>query len=228
MKTDMNQHMWRLAAGILASLLLGACASTGGTRSGAGGADPVAPANGTPALASSSASPGGNTPPAAARRARPPCQPRALDLGYGPALSPMTGEHGDFYALINRGARACTLAGYLDIRLYDANGAPLPFRYRHGHSPYVTAAAPVTVTLRPGASAWVLVAKYRCDVGTDRDARSIRITVPGAQHAVLTGRASSRDVGVSALSYCRGGTNDPGQTVAVSPVEPTLQAAVRG
>jgi hypothetical protein len=222
----MNQHMWRLAAGILASFLLGACASTGGTRNGAGGADPVAPANGTPALASSSASPGGTTPLAAVRRARPPCQPAALALGYGPVLSPMTGEHGDFYALINRGALACTLTGYLDITLYDANGAPLPFRYSRGHSPYVTAAAPVTVTLRPGAAAWVLVAKYRCDVGTERDARTIRITVPGARPAALTGRASSRNDGVSALSYCRGGTSDPGQTVAISPVEPTLQAAV--
>lgn len=223
----MNQHMWRLAAGILASFLLGACASTGGTRSGAGGACLVARANGTPASASSSASPGANTLSAPGRRARP-CQPAVLALGYGPALSPMTGEHGDFYVLINRGALACILAGYLNITLYDANGAPLPFRYSHGHGPYVTAAAPVTLTLRPGASAWVLVAKYRCDIGIDRDAASIRITVPGAQHAVFTGRVSSGGLGVSALSYCRGGTNDPGQTVAVSPVEPTLRAAIQG
>jgi len=81
------------------------------------------------------------------------------------------------------------------------------------------------VTLRLGASAWLLVAKYRCDIGIDRDAATIRITVPGAQPAVLTGRASSDDAGVSALSYCRGGSNDPGQAIAVSPVEPTLQAA---
>jgi hypothetical protein len=222
----MKQHIWRLAAGILASLLLGGCASAGGTKS-TGGAGPVAPASGTPASASSSASPGGNTLSAAGRPARP-CQPAALALGYGPALSPMTGEHGDFYALINRGALACTLAGYLDIRLYDANGAPLPFHYSHGRSPYVTTSDPVAVTLRPGASAWVLVAKYRCDVGIDRDATTVRITVPGAQRAVLTGRASSGDAGVSALSYCRGGTTDPGQTVAVSPVEPTLQTAVHG
>jgi hypothetical protein len=224
----MKQHIWRLATGILVSLLLGACASTGGARNGTAAADPVARANGTPASASSAVSPGDSTPSVAGRRGGPPCQPAVLALGYGPALSPMTGEHGDFYLLINRGALACTLAGYLNITLYDANGAPLPFRYSHGHSPYVTAAAPVTLTLRPGASAWVLVAKYRCDIGIDRDAASIRITVPGAQHAVFTGRVSSGGLGVSALSYCRGGTNDPGQTVAVSPVEPTLQAAIHG
>lgn len=213
----MKQHMWRLAAGILASVLLGACASTTSTGNGTGGSGPVAPAKGTPASVSSQAS----------SRARPPCQPAALALGYGPQLSPMTGEHGDFYALINRGASACTLAGYPDIALYDAGGAPLPFHYSRTHSPYVTAAAPVTVTLRPGASAWFLVAKYRCDTGTGPDATTIRITVPGAQHAVVTGRASSGDAGVSALSYCRGGMNDPGQTLAVSPIEPALQATVR-
>jgi hypothetical protein len=140
----------------------------------------------------------------------------------------MTGEHGDFYALINRSAAACTLTGYVDITLYGANGAPLPFHYSRGHSPYVTGTTPGPVTLQPGASAWVLVAKYRCDSGVSRDATTIRITVPGAQHAMLTGRASSGDLGVSALSYCRGGVNDPGQTVAMSPFEPTLQATVRG
>jgi|CZLB01.1.fsa_nt_gi hypothetical protein len=67
----------------------------------------------------------------------------------------MTGEHSDFYALTNHGASACTLAGYPEITLYGAHGAPLPFRYSRRHSPYVTAAAPVTVILRPDASAWV-------------------------------------------------------------------------
>jgi TctA family transporter len=86
---------------------------------------------------------------------------------------------------------------------------------------------PVTVTLRPGASAWLLVAKYRCDAGIGRNATAIRITVPGAQHAVLTGRAAASGAGVSALSYCLGGVNDPGQTVAVSPIEPALQATAR-
>jgi hypothetical protein len=136
----------------------------------------------------------------------------------------MTGEHGDFYALVNRGPSACTLAGYPDVTLYDANGAPLPFHYSRGHGPYVTAASPVTVTLRVGASAWVLVAKYRCDIGIAEVATTIRIALPGAQHTALTGRASSDSAGVSALSYCRGGVNDPGQTVAISPIESALQA----
>lgn len=209
----MNQRMWRLAAGILAPILLVACASTSGPGNGTAGSRPVAPIQATPG----SVLPGSS-------RALPPCQPAALALGYGPQLSPVTGEHGDFYALINRSASACTLAGYPGITLYDAHGAPLPFRYSRRHSLYVTAAAPVTVIVRPGAAAWVLVAKYRCDLGISRDATTIRITVPSAQHAVLTGRAPSGDAGVSALSYCRGRMNDPGQTVATSPIEPALQA----
>jgi hypothetical protein len=140
----------------------------------------------------------------------------------------MTGEHGDFYELINRGASACTLAGYPDITLQDASGAVLPFHYRHRHSQYVTGAGPVTVTLQPGTAAWVLVAKYRCDIGIGTAAAAtIRITVPGARRAAPARAVSSGDAGVSALSYCRGGTSDPGQTIGVSPFEPTLQATVR-
>ena len=205
----MTERGWRLAAGIVASVLLGVCACTPGPGNGTAGSGPAPP------------------PPTASSRARPPCQPAALALGYGPQLSPMTGEHGDFYALVNRGASVCTLAGYPGITLYDANGAPLPFHYTRKHSPYVTAAPPVTVTLRPGASAWLLVAKYRCDTGIGRNATTIRITVPGAQYAVVTGRVSASGAGVSALSYCLGGVNDPGQTVAVSPIEPALQATGR-
>ena len=176
----MIQHMRWLAAGLLAAVLLGACATAGGTRGDAGH---MSPASGTsPAVGRPPAV--GTTSPAASRT-RPPCRPAALVLGYGPQLVPMTGEHGDFYRLTNHGASACTLAGYPGITLYAANGAPLPFHYSRGRSQYVTAAAPVTVTLRPGASAWVLVAKYRCDIGIERNAATIRITVPGARRAVI-------------------------------------------
>jgi hypothetical protein len=62
------------------------------------------------------------------------------------------------------------LVGYPGITLYDAAGAAMPFHYTHGHSQYVTWAPPMTVTLRPRTSAYLLVAKYRCDVGIVRDA----------------------------------------------------------
>jgi len=82
-------------------------------------------------------------------------------------------------------------------------------------------ADPAAVTLVPGASAYVLVAKYRCDRGILRNAAAIRLWMPALRGAVLAGRASPGGRGVSTLSYCVGGASDPGQTVAVSPVERT-------
>lgn len=79
------------------------------------------------------------------------------------------------------------------------------------------------MTVQPGGAAWILVAKYRCDLGDLRDATTIALTVPGAANE-LTGPLP-RNGGVAALTYCRGGADDPGQTVIVSPIEPALSAA---
>ncbi|MGI8681529.1 MAG: DUF4232 domain-containing protein [Mycobacteriales bacterium] len=122
-----------------------------------------------------------------------------------------------------QGPTSCTLVGYPGITLYDAAGAAMPFHYTHGHSQYVTWAPLMTVTLRPRTSAYLLVAKYRCDVGIVRDAATIRIALPTPHPVVCRGPVSTTGLGVS-LSFCRGGTSDPGQTVAVSPIEPTLLA----
>lgn len=152
------------------------------------------------------------------------CRPEVLTLAYGPRLSPMTGEHGVFYELINHGRLACTLAGYPHVRLYAGREA-LPFRYIFGGGPYVTGKPPVTVTMNPGGAAWILVAKYRCDQGALRDATTISLTMPGMDGAALAGPVSRDGAGVSTLSYCRGSAADPGQTVAVSPIEPAPGAA---
>jgi hypothetical protein len=152
------------------------------------------------------------------------CGPGVLTLAYGPRVSPMTGEHGVFFELINHGRLACTLAGYPHIRLY-ADGQALPFRYIFGAGPYVTGKPPATVTVNPGGAAWILVAKYRCDQGALRDATTISLTMPGVASAALAGPVSRDGAGVSTLSYCRGTAADPGQTVAVSPIEPAPSAA---
>ncbi len=154
------------------------------------------------------------------------CGPAALTLAYGPGLSPMTGEHGVFYELVNHGRLPCALAGYPDIALYAGRTA-LPFRYAHGGGPYVTSAAPAAVTLQPGQAAWVLGAQYRCDLGIIRSATTIRLILPGAARAVLTGPVAQDGAGVPVLSYCRGGPGDPGQTVTVSPFESTKRATTR-
>jgi hypothetical protein len=42
--------------------------------------------------------------------------------------------------------------------------------------------------------------------------------------AAFAGREAAAAVGAAGLSYCRGGQYDPGQVIAVSPIEPTQQA----
>ena len=150
------------------------------------------------------------------------CPGRALVPHPGTYVSPMTGEHAVMYALTNRGPAACTLKGYPQVVLTDATGAVLPFRYAEGGGAYITSARPVTVVLAHGASAYVLVAKYRCDLGIEHNATTIRLTLP-TPHA-LAWREAVGISGSTGLSYCRGGQHDPGQLVGVSPVEPTQQA----
>jgi len=199
----MNQRIWQMTAMIMAGCALAGCAAASG------------PGASTPA--------GGHmpAPPDGSRTGR--CGTGVLTLAYRPGLSPMTGEHGGFYELVNHGRRACTLAGYPHITLY-ADGDPLPFRYIVGDGPYVTSRPPATVTVQPGGGAWILVAKYRCDLGDLRAATTIAVTVPDTASALTS--PVPRDGGVSALSYCRGGAGAPGQVVTVSPIEPAPDAAI--
>jgi len=153
-----------------------------------------------------------------------PCRPGTLALGYGPQLIPMTQEHGDWYKLTNRGGSACRLAGYPAVTLYRQDGTRLRFHYTNGPSRFITSAPPHAVVIRPGASAWVLVAKNTCVLRSDRGAAVIRITLPGQRPVSVSGRTAAGPAGVSNLDHCRD-PRDPGQTVAVSPIEPTRRAA---
>jgi hypothetical protein len=153
------------------------------------------------------------------------CPARALVLRPGRPVVPMTGEHAVIYALANRGPVTCTVHGYPQVVLYGANGDVLPFHYATGGGAYVTSGKPVTVVLAHGASAYILVAKYRCDLGIVGNATAIRLTLPAAHGGVLAQREAVGISGPAGLSYCRGGPHDPGQLVTVSPAEPTAQAA---
>jgi hypothetical protein len=191
----MRRSVKAAAAAVLVALTAGGCGSGTGTAHRAG--------------------------PAEAEVSR--CPARALVLRPGAFVVPMTGEHAVMYALTNRGAVTCALSGYPKMVLYDAEGAALPFRYARGGGAYVTSRKPATVVLARGASAYVLVAKYRCDLGVARNATAIRLMLP-ARGAVFAGREALAITGAAGLSYCRGGPRDPGQVIAVSPVEPTQQA----
>jgi hypothetical protein len=151
----------------------------------------------------------------------PRCMTSVLALRPGPMVSAMIGEHAVMYALTNRGVGSCTVSGYPRIVLYAAAGRALPFRYARGGGPYVTGRKPGLVVLAPGASAYVLVAKYRCDLGIVANVTAVRVSVPAAGGTVFT---RSEAIGRPILSYCRGGPDDPGQLVTVSPIEQTAQA----
>ncbi|MGO9293811.1 MAG: DUF4232 domain-containing protein, partial [Streptosporangiaceae bacterium] len=134
----------------------------------------------------------------------PWCRAGSLVLRPGAGVVSMTGEHAVMYALANRG-QACALKGYPRVLLYDPAGRVLPFRYAYGGGAYVTAASPATVVLAPGASAYLLVAKYRCDLGIEDAAAEIRITLRLAHGAPFTAREPVAVTGPAGLSYCRGG-----------------------
>jgi Protein of unknown function (DUF4232) len=151
------------------------------------------------------------------------CAASLLVLRPGPFGSAMTGEHADSFMLTNRGSAACTVSGYPQVTLYDSHGVAVPFRYATGGGAYVTAKRPATVLLSPGKSAYVLVAKYRCDLGTVDDATAIRLSLRADKGPAFAGREPVGG-GVAGLSYCKGGRADPGQLVTVSPLEATFQA----
>ena len=152
------------------------------------------------------------------------CAAHALVLRTAAPVPPMTGEHAVLYTLANRGPAACSLRGYPRVTLYDARGRVLPFRYAAGGGAYVTSRKPVTVVLAHGAMAYVLAAKYRCDLGIAQNAATIRLALPAAGGQVFSSRQPLKLSGPPGLSYCRGGPRDPGQLVTTSPIEETPQA----
>jgi hypothetical protein len=61
------------------------------------------------------------------------------------------------------------------------------------------------------------VAKYRCDLEDLASATTLTAMLPG-QHVVMSVSLSGRAL---KLDYCAGGPDHPGNTVAISPIEPT-------
>jgi hypothetical protein len=218
----MRHRMAHLAAAVLLGLLAASCGGAAGTHSGAAGTHS--------ATAGTHGGAAGTHSGAAGTRggAAAPCQPGQLALGHGPQISPATQEHGDVYTLVNRGRSACTLAGYPGVTLYDSGTSPLPFRYTDADSQYIIMAPPAAVLLRPGASAYVLVAQAACVLGDEQAAVTIRISMPRPSDATVTGRAWSDSRGVSQLYYCRGGRGGARSPVFVSPIERTQPFAATG
>ena len=191
------------------------CTSTRATETTTTTATPVT--TGTAAdLAPPTGPPATAPPTTAAVVASVPCPTTALRLGVGPPVSEETGEHSLLLMLANGSSSACFLEGYPRITLDDAGQTVLPFSYEHGG--YQTAGpGPQRVALAPGATAYVMINKYRCDLGDEGTAATLGLIPPDGTSTLTVTIAGLRD-----FSYC--GPGDPGSTVDISPVEPTAAA----
>jgi hypothetical protein len=150
----------------------------------------------------------------------PRCVMASLSVRLAGQPSPTTGAHPLALRLINRGPKACVLNGYPFVALRDAKGI-IPFVYRHHGDMMVTSRPPSLVLVRPGGSAYVLLDKFRCDLGERRVSTNVEIWLKGST-------TRSRPVGVLAerISLCKPGIAAEGRVVNVSPFEPTLRATL--
>lgn len=154
----------------------------------------------------------------AADRASPPtCTTSQLRLKLGPLVSEKTEQHTAAFALRNLHARACSLIGYPTVTLLDSAGRLLPFAYGHRGDQMITGAAPDTVRLPGGGSAYFALNKNACVSFTRRASTQIRVALPASR-----GNLSLRLPHYPLLDYCPAG--DPGNGITVSPIEPTLTA----
>jgi Protein of unknown function (DUF4232) len=151
----------------------------------------------------------------------PRCAIASLSVRRAQDVSPTTGANPLALRFVNRGASACVLEGYPIVVLRDANGV-IPFAYRHRGDVMVTPRAPRPVLLRVGGSAYVLLDKFRCDVGDRRVSKSVQIGLKGSS-------SRSRQLSVHAhIALCKPGIAAEGRVVNVSPFEPTLRATLHG
>ena len=159
----------------------------------------------------------------------PRCLSSSMQLGIGPTLHAVTGEHAVIFTLTNRPASACKLHGYPRVKFLDGNAKVLSFRYSASYgssSPYLTMAAPKDVVLAHGAVAYFLVAKYGCSRGTAQIASTIAVRLPEASSTGGTFRSSSSVV--RTFGHCVGKRGDPGQLVGVSPITSTAAETYAG
>jgi hypothetical protein len=160
------------------------------------------------------------SPEGAAAEVRPSCRAAGFSIAVGFAISPATGQNPLTLRLKNRGPSTCVLFGYPTISLVDRRGA-IPFAIRRGGDQMVTARRPTPVVVRPRASVFVLLNKYRCDGGDRRLALTLRLGFPRD----MSRRLSLAMPTYPRIGYC--GRGDAGSTVATSPFEPSLSAALR-
>jgi hypothetical protein len=147
-----------------------------------------------------------------------------LRLTEAPLISPQTGEDGNAFALTNRSSGVCSLKGYPSVALY-AKSRLLRFSFSDGGSSYTTTEPARLVRLPPGHTAYVLIAKYRCDGQIAAIASELRVLLPndgGRLQLLLPADAS--------FDYCQRYPGDlpvdPGNKAEISPLSSTLAATI--
>jgi hypothetical protein len=131
----------------------------------------------------------------------------------GPPVSPMTGQNPVSLTMTNVGPAPCVLDGYPTVTFFDAQSNVVPFSIEHGDQE-VTSESPRSLVIRPHHAGYVLVDKYRCDLGVVSVASAVDVVPPGQTQALHLS---------SSYPFC--GPGDPGSVVAVSPIEPDLTSA---
>jgi hypothetical protein len=156
----------------------------------------------------------------------PTCAGDATEPSLAGGVVPRTGEHAYEFRVKNNFGSRCTVSGYPSVTLIHGRRS-LRFVYRRGGGPYVTRRKPQPVVLAPNASAYFLLAKYRCDGKTLSAATELSVGHLGLGGSWGVELASHH---VDDLDYCAryaGDTRvDRGNYVYVSPLEPTISATL--
>ena len=149
----------------------------------------------------------------------PDCRVSQLTIANGFQISPYTGQNPLTLRLTNRAQRSCILYGYPTIAFTDARGS-IPFPIKLGGDQMINRRPPTRVVVRAGRSAFVLVNKFRCDLGAVRVARTLLLGLPGhkSPQLSLTLPAYPR------ITYC--GKGNPQSTVMTSAFVPSIRAAL--
>jgi hypothetical protein len=157
-------------------------------------------------------------PNASAGRAINSCRISEMRLAIGPLVSEKTEQHTATVTLTNISPTACRLDGYPTIKLFDSRGGALPFIYSHRGDQMITGARPPSIDLRSRVSAFFAFNKSVCVTLTTRFARTLHIALSTspASHSIRLPR-------YPIIDYCP--TSDPGATITVSPIEPSLKEA---
>ena len=103
--------------------------------------------------------------------------------------------------------------------MFTVAGRLLPFHIRWGGDAVLTTARPTLVPLPPGGTAYVGINKDVCARHYYRSAHIFQVIPPNDYQAL-----SYTKPRYPSLGYCRAG--DPGHTVDVSPVEPTMRGVL--